>query len=245
MRYEYKYVINKELLLSLRQMTAPFTEIDKHAKHLLHQQYTVRSIYYDTPDLAMFHAKTEHLSHRLKVRIRGYNEYMPEKEVFFEIKRKYQGPIVKNRAKIRFEDAVKLMQNSALEEFEINTENSDNLKRFFYQLYSKRLQPLINIIYEREPFIGKVNSKNNDFRMTIDKNLRVIAHPKIEQLFSDEGTSLVMPEQFILEIKFNLACPEWVKPILAKLAVEKVPASKYVMCIEHLGLQNQLFKSFV
>ena len=51
----------------------------------------------------------------------------------------------------------------------------DNARRFFYQILSRNLRPVVNVIYEREPFAGANFDPENDFRLTFDLHLRSVA----------------------------------------------------------------------
>lgn len=232
MRFEYKYYVPNEQLDQLRSMIMPFVKQDGFAM-LTGGEYTVRSIYMDDPDFTMYHSKQAGLAHRMKVRLRGYNQGNDQSPVFMEIKRKYEGPIHKNRSTASFAFVKELFKGGAdLEPLIAQTSNPDNTRRFFYQLYRQRLKPVINVIYDREPYLGRFTGPANDVRITMDKNLRSVPYPAIDELYGDERMQFASPNHFVLEVKFNLFCPPWVKPILAALDLKKEPASKYVLCID-------------
>lgn len=231
MRFEYKYYVPIFKLNDLRSMILPFVNPDKYAI-IYGGEYTVKSIYYDSPKLDMYYSKVNHLANRLKVRVRGYNSFSDNNIIFLEIKRKYEGPIQKNRAKINFEDLVQYIDNKDFSRFK-DSKYSSNINRFFYQVYSNSLQPLVNVIYEREAFHTKVIDIENDCRITFDKNIRSVFLPKIENLYDDGQSKLVNTDYFILEVKFNKYCPKWMKAILQELSLIKEPASKYVMSVEN------------
>lgn len=232
MRYEYKYIVPSFQLDYLRAMLHPFVEMDNFAK-LSGGSYTVKSIYFDNPKMEMYQSKINHLAHRMKVRIRGYNNAAADAVTFLEIKRKYEGPIVKNRSKVPFEQLLHYHSTKDIAALSLDPVNLENFSRFFYQIYAKNLSPVVNVIYEREPFHSKVKDFSNDCRITFDKNLRSIFLPKIEHLFEDTNAKMVDNDSFILELKFNQYCPVWIKPILSELKLQKVPASKYVLCVEN------------
>ena len=98
MRYEFKYLVPSENYTALRSALLPFLQMDRFAAQQPNGMYTVRSIYFDTPGFEMFHTKIDGIAHRMKVRLRGYNIGNDSSPVFMEIKRKYEGPILKNRA---------------------------------------------------------------------------------------------------------------------------------------------------
>ena len=232
MRYEYKYYVPRFHLAALRSMLFPFVQEDRYAALQPEHQYTVRSIYFDTPDMEMYHTKREHIAHRMKVRLRGYNLGGDATQVFFEIKRKYEGPILKNRATMPFEAVKNIFQGAAVDAYLPETNKADNVRRFFYQVYSRRLRPVVTVIYEREAYISKVADPDNDLRISLDKNLRSVPFPSVSELFEERDLRYPLEEQFILEIKFNHYCPAWLKPMVSMLQLQKAPASKYVLCMD-------------
>ena len=97
---------------------------------------------------------------------------------------------------------------------------------------SRNLRPVVNVIYDREPYIGKNVDPENDFRVTFDLHLRGQAYPSVTQLFEETGTHYAYPGFFILEVKFNRFCPAWVKPVLEDFQLRREPASKYVGTVD-------------
>ncbi len=228
MRYEYKYLVPVDQYESLRSAIIPFLLVDKFAAKQPNGQYTVRSIYFDTPGFEMYHTKVDGIAHRLKVRLRGYNIGDENSKVFLEIKRKYEGPILKNRAYAPFGVVLQLFKGVPIDGFNGEISNHDNTRRFFYQILSRNMRPVVNVIYEREPFFGSTLDPQNDFRLTFDMHLRSVAYPAVEKLFDETGVRFAFPGYFIMEVKFNHYCPAWVKPILEDFKLRKEPASKYV-----------------
>jgi hypothetical protein len=232
MRFEYKYKIPNFRLPELRSMIAPFVEIDRFAHDSPEHYYTVRSIYFDTPDFEMYQTKRDHLANRQKVRLRGYNVGNDESTVFLEIKRKYEGPIVKNRYSVAYGTVKKMFSGGQFNALFPETVKAEHARRFFYQVYSRNLRPVVNVVYEREPYYSKVHDPLNDCRLTIDFNWRGAAYPGVDELFDETNMVYCLDGSFVLEVKFNQYCPQWVKPILAALDAQRGPASKYVTCID-------------
>lgn len=231
MRYEYKYTIERFRLQELRAMLRPFVRPDPEAART-NGVYTVRSIYFDTPDLEMYHTKVDHLGHRMKVRVRGYNYGDDNSTVFLEIKRKYEGPILKNRCPAPYGLVRQVFHGGNFDELFPQTAKIDDARRFFYQIKKRHLRPTVNVIYEREPLLPATLNPPNDCRITIDYNWRCTAYPSVDELFTDHDVAHALPNAFVLEVKFNHFCPAWIKPILAALDVQKAPASKYTTCID-------------
>jgi hypothetical protein len=234
LRYEYKYFVPSSKMEMLRNMIAPFVRYDNFSDKMPEKHYTVRSIYFDTPEYDCFFEKVEGIKHRKKFRLRGYNKPNgKDGQVFFEIKRKYEIPIMKNRAPTAYENAIDLFENNDLNHYHPNKEKyplaEDNLKRFFYHYHNQQLRPVVLVIYEREAFLG---IHDDAIRVTFDKNLRSVAFPSLDELYDENRVRRSLSNKFILEVKFNDHFPSWMKPIIGALGVKRQSASKYVISIK-------------
>ncbi|HEY8097454.1 MAG TPA: VTC domain-containing protein, partial [Methylobacter sp.] len=92
LRREYKYLVPTSQLGAVRKFIAPHMAPDPHGLN-----YRVLSAYLDTPGLALWgdHAVL-HKEDRYKLRIRTYSGLA--NQYFFEVKRKHDGVIEKQRA---------------------------------------------------------------------------------------------------------------------------------------------------
>jgi hypothetical protein len=230
LRFEYKYIIPNARLERLRGMISMFMAPDPFAA-AGGGEYTVRSIYFDAPDLRCYYDKLEGVKRRHKVRLRGYNESDEDGDVFFEIKKKVGEPLYKNRAQTTYGEAQKLLTGEAME-----SNPADNARRFMYHLHAWRMQPVTTVIYEREPYETIFPDEANDLRITFDKNLRAQPYPALDELFLEDRAKYIHPGFFIMEIKFNRYLPSWVKGVVNGFGLRKGPASKYALSMEALGL---------
>lgn len=242
MRFEYKYIVHNSILEPLREAIFPLIDVDKYAAVLKNNQYTVRSVYLDTPRFEYYFEKIDGVKNRKKVRIRGYELLDSGEIVFLEIKRKYDIPILKHRAPLSFSQIGGMLSGNLLElnsTFE-SDQSKRNINRFLYQVFSKNLRPVVLVVYDREAYLSKFDS---NVRITFDKNLRGRAYPSVNSLFEEVGMKSVMDGFFILEVKFNDHFPGWLKPILARYNLKKCSASKYVMCMDRCGVPGEIKKS--
>ena len=103
-RYELKYLIDERCAASSR-----FCPRSPAARSLrpagAGRAYPVHSIYLDSRGLALFNATLHGQKNRFKLRARYYDD-RPDMPVFFEIKRRVNDAILKERAAVR-RDAVK------------------------------------------------------------------------------------------------------------------------------------------
>ena len=231
-RQEYKFLVNNDLLNDLRNDLKPYVQIDNFADMMPKKEYSVRSIYFDTSGLDCFSEKIEGIKVRKKFRLRGYNENDEGNVLFWEIKRKYNSYIEKNRAPFHYKNLEAVIGHKKLNKSILSSENGSEIKdakRFLYNYYRKGLRPVALVVYEREAFISKFNSF---LRITFDKNLRSILLPNIKDIYSKNQLKYALPGYFILEIKFNAGFPSWLTRIVQKYELNRRALSKYTMSLD-------------
>ena len=243
-RLEYKYLVPNEFLNDIRADMKPFVEIDGFASKQQKKEYTVRSIYYDTPGFECYHEKVEGLKVRKKFRIRGYDTPGRDSIVFLEIKRKYQNFIEKNRAPLLHANLKKMFITHNFENYIISfsgngVEKSD-AQRFFYHYYRKSLRPAVLVIYDREAFFGKFNKA---LRFTFDKNLRSSSFPSQDMLYEEHQVKYAIRKNFIFEVKFFNGLPAWIQSIIKKYQLQRMALSKYTICLDSHNAVQQFSKN--
>lgn len=230
-RYERKYLVNNKDMLSLRDRLSSFVRPDVFANKNKegHPEYTVRSIYFDSPTLTSLLDKNEGIRERKKLRIRGYDQQTENSKVFLEIKRKLGNRILKNRSLIPFSCLDEILEfglDEHMEEIFKTSKHKEDAIRFLYQKSKQHQTPVNLIVYDREPYHGKFNG---DVRITFDKNIRSRLNPSLQDLFSNVDLSYVWEEHFILEIKYyEPPMPLWAKSIVSDFKLQSEALSKYV-----------------
>ena len=238
MRYEYKYLVNLEKLDQLRNDFSPYLEYDQYSKVNETNDYTVRSIYYDTNTMKFYRDKIDGIKNRKKIRIRTYNSPQDQNPIFLEIKRKYGNKIIKNRSMYN----AKLYNNLIKQRCIISAINSqknkcENSEKFMHNVLINSLIPTALISYEREAYFSKIN---NSLRITFDKNIRYSIYPELNKFFNDSELQNTLEGFFILEIKFNDGFPNWISDIIQKHNIVRKSLSKYSICID----SNNSFRTF-
>src|SRR5688572_33040428 len=99
-RFELKYVIPDQVALAVRDFVRSYLELDEFGATLPNLSYPVHSLYLDSEDLFTYRATINGDKNRYKLRLRYYNE-KPESPVFFEIKRRTNNTIAKQRGGVR------------------------------------------------------------------------------------------------------------------------------------------------
>ena len=242
MKYEFKYVVPESQIDQLREAIRPFVELDPYAEAMDANEYTVRSVYYDTSRFDYYFEKIDGYKVRKKIRVRGYNQKTGDDKVFMEIKRKLKEPIEKDRERLTFEVMKRLLAGEGSSAYGdgLDDHGVNGAGKFLFHVYRNNLKPVILVIYEREAFY---DSYNNDIRITIDKNLHSIAYPSIDDLYSEGNAIPAIKGNFILEVKFRDRFPGWLRQVVGRMGLIKRSASKYVFCIDSHNLAKSSRKS--
>ena len=90
-RYELKYLLTQEQYLKVRD------EIEKRLSPDVFGKTVIQSLYYDTADDRLVRASNEKPVFKEKLRLRAYGLSDGEKDVYIEMKRKYDGVVPLSR----------------------------------------------------------------------------------------------------------------------------------------------------
>jgi SPX domain protein involved in polyphosphate accumulation len=225
----------------IRDYCLPYTTVDPHLKEVKQSKYTVRSIYFDTPELDFYYEKMDGLKIRKKLRIRTYNE--GSDFAFLEIKRKFVNSVAKERSKLPFmviERLISTPEDSAIE-YPQNDYNARLVSgKFVYNLLKKGLLPVLLVVYEREAYIGL---KDDRERLTIDTNVRAISGPDLADIIHTKDFVPYLKNAGVLELKFEEIMPYWMKNLVLKLGIKKESISKYCLGIDACHLNGKTEES--
>lgn len=192
-------------------------------------QYTVRSIYYDTPSFNSLYEKWEGLEVRKKLRIRGYDSCEADSPVFLEVKRKRGNRISKTRAQVPFSklDDFLTIGLPIGEQSVLSGQNETDAKRFLFNMHRYAYRPVNLIVYDREPFMGKFEP---GLRITFDKNIRARMWPLVKELYSDVGLGMVWKDSFVLEVKYGgEQMPSWMRSVIQEYSLRHEALSKFAV----------------
>ncbi|MEO0071003.1 MAG: polyphosphate polymerase domain-containing protein [candidate division WOR-3 bacterium] len=232
-RLEYKFLVPVEQLNEMRKAMKPYVCLDSFCEKQPNHQYTVRSIYYDNRRFDCYYEKFDGFQFKKKLRIRGYNEEDRENTAFLEIKYKNGDFIGKHRAPVKWHQIkdvfASYIRTTPLPLLPPESSPDDALLRFMFHYYRRKMLPVAIIVYEREAFYSRFDSR---LRLTIDKNVRSRLYPALDSLYIDRGMKFVMPEQFVFEVKFYGALPRWVQWLLTRFDLQRLAVSKYALGIE-------------
>jgi hypothetical protein len=227
-RLEYKYLVPLQSMDRLRTHLLKYMEYDEYARVRPEKEYTVRSIYLDSVDFHCYYEKLNGIMLRKKFRIRGYNQEAANESVYFEIKRKYDGFISKDRACVPINDFKKAL-TFRHGEVAMPPDDKQAFDNFYYYYQLHQLEPKTLVVYDREPFQCRFGSS---LRITFDKNLRTKAVSDFDSLFDDEGLTQNFRHEFIFEVKFFQVLPQWITMVLNRFNLTRIAVSKYTTSID-------------
>jgi len=221
------------LMDDFRTRIKPYTSPDDYTLKSLTQDYTVRSIYFDSARLEFYHEKLAGLRIRKKLRIRGYDKPQPDSKIFLEIKRKYDNRGSKDRANLFYCNMESFFSTFDIEKYIIKSEDfpdaQNNARRFVHHVIKNDLNPTVLVVYDREAYFSRFNP---GLRITFDKNLRFSTFPALKDLYTDDHLVITLNHYFILEVKFEHGYPFWLQRIIAEFNLSRQALSKYTICLD-------------
>jgi SPX domain protein involved in polyphosphate accumulation len=231
-RYELKYFLPQNRIEELLQWAQPYILPDKHAITLDSglPYYNIQSVYFDSPDLALYFEKLDGLRDRRKFRIRAYCRPGDDTVVFIEIKYRYNTQVMKDRAPVMLETVEHLLKGRIqLAGIDAPAVIKKRAERFLYYYRLRNLRPMVTVKYDRNPYIGREDSQ---IRLTVDTNLVAIDHRASSKLFEPYLEEPVFLPGAILELKFDRLMPDWMRQLIQRFDIRQQSISKYAYCID-------------
>jgi hypothetical protein len=214
-RYEMKYLLNQKQYEAIKSKVQERLTNDEFGEN------TIQSLYYDTLDDRLIRLSLEKPIFKEKLRLRCYNLNNDNKDIYVEMKRKYDGIVYKRRIACKENEADNLLKNK--------TQSSQIGKELnYFTTFYGNLIPKILIIYDRSAYYDK----NSCLRITFDKNIRY-RKDNLNFHTSLDGENLLPNNLVLMEIKTDAALPLWVCDILDKEHIIKTSFSKYGAAYEH------------
>ena len=207
-RYELKYLLSFEQYLAVRAEIKKRLSPDKFGVN------TVQSLYLDTDDYRLIRESVEKPVFKEKLRLRCYNLNDCDKDIFVEMKRKYDGVVYKRRIACKERDAENLQGGKVL------TSQIGRELKYFLNFYGG-LSPKMLILCDREAFYG-----DGDLRVTFDRNIRYRT-TDLDFHTSLNGEDIIPKDQTLMELKTGTALPLWLCDLLCDNRIRKTSFSKY------------------
>ena len=226
-RYELKYRISEPKAEAIEQFIKPYLNLDRYCKLQPSGAYPIVTLYLDSDDLQLCRESMEGRKNRFKLRIRSYTDD-PDYPRFFEIKRRMNAIIIKDRHRVIHRDVATFLSGSSLP---LQSYNNDGemLRQFQLYMNSINARPVIRVRYVRRAY---EDGSYNRVRVTFDRQLayNVGIAPKVS--FNSQGWQHYSLNGVILEIKFTALYPAWLGGLVKFFGLRQQSMSKYVSSVK-------------
>jgi len=232
-RFEMKYLLSETWAIQIRDFVGSYLELDENGIGKPDFSYAVHSLYLDSDSLETYWMTVNSDKNRFKLRLRFYNDD-PSTPVFFEIKRRVDNCILKQRGGVR-KDAVPLLMAGHLPQQEHLLSSDPRqliaIQRFCQLMQDIQARPKVHVAYLREAWI---DPKSDRVRVTFDRLVRGEAEHTTR--FSTKMKNPVRPfgKTVILEIKFTDRFPDWANELVERFSLWRTGAAKYCESIDLL-----------
>lgn len=237
-RFEAKYLVTEPLADAIKQYVAPYMTVDRHARNGC--GYPILSLYLDNPGMNLFWSSVLGEKNRFKLRIRSYDGD-PETPLFFEIKRRVNQVILKQRANMRRSVLMPFFKNQFIAEEHFLSDDPKQRNAFLnFRNLMERIngEPRAMVYYEREAF---ASSMEEPVRVTFDRNLATLDYRHEDPAYWNFGPHwkrIDIPT--ILEIKFTGRFPGWIQRMVRHFNLRLDSFSKYVVCADTLHQEGRI-----
>ena len=226
-RFELKFIITDDVALKVRDFVRSYLELDENGVGKPNYSYPVHSLYLDSDDLKLYWSTINGDKNRFKLRLRFYNN-SPDSPVFFEIKRRMNNCIMKQRGGVRRDAIHWLLAGHIPEQTHLVSKDPKQLialQNFCRLMQEIRARPKVHIAYYREAYEPH---DENSARLTMDREVR--SDPELTARLATKMYSpiLVWGKDVVLELKFTNRFPDWFRELVRIFGLRQCGAAKYV-----------------
>jgi hypothetical protein len=233
-RFELKYLINEGITSRIRDFVTSYLELDDFGAGQPNLSYAVHSLYLDSDGLKIHQECINGAKNRFKLRLRYYDD-RPESPVFFEIKRRMDNCIIKQRCGVRREAIPLLLAGHLPGTEDLLSQEPRHLvtlQRFNLLMHQLGARPKLHNNYLREAW---VSSTDNSIRVTFDRQIRAEPFFRPEAVVEMAHPARVFPEVVVLELKFTSRFPNWLGQMVHTFDLMQFSSAKYCEGVETLG----------
>ena len=232
-RYELKYLIDEPCARQVRDFVRSYLVRDGHARAGMGFAYPIYSIYLDDAGFGLYRATVQAQKNRFKLRIRYYDDRDADGPLFFEIKRRVNDIIMKERAVVRRGELAALLHGACtLRDACVDPGDAEShgvLGEFFRLRDAINASPNIIVYFQREAWVSPTGKKlDGNVRVTFDR--RAAVAPFAGTLSPPHWTDARVPE-VILELKFDDRFPRWMHELVTCCDLHRSSMGKYAHCM--------------
>ena len=228
-RFEFKYTIDETRARAIRDFVRSTLVHDENADPKLNYSYPIHSVYLDSASFSLAQATLQGLKNRFKLRMRFYDD-KPDSPIFFEIKRRLNDVICKERVAVNRRSVQPLLTRRFPERTDLvkfSPKAFDTLRHFCALRNAISADRGILVSYLREAY---VTPHDDSVRLTFDRNVtsgRFDYNLRVNRLEDRYQPRL---NNVILELKFTDRFPAWMQDLVRVFNLQRSPMAKYVAC---------------
>ena len=218
-RHEYKYLIDEQILVLLRERIRHLISPDPHTGPEGH--YSIRSLYFDDYYHTCYYDNENGTDPREKYRIRIYNAN--DQRINLECKRKENGMTHKTSSPLTRAQADQLIGSTPLPSGSVD---NPVLRKFLLEMVKRKMTPSTIVEYQRTAYIYEVGN----VRVTFDTN--IVASQDFDHFFQESVFCRpVLPLGYhLMEVKFDQFLPDFIYQNLQLNCLQQTTFSKYYLC---------------
>ena len=239
-RFEQKYIIGEETALQIREFVRSYLELDENGVGKPNYSYPVHSLYLDSDDLKFYWKTINGDKNRFKLRLRFYNDNA-DTPIFFEIKRRMNNCILKQRGGVRRDAVHDLLNGHFPAPAHLVSNNPKQLvalENFCHLMHEYQAKPKVHIAYFREAYVPH---DDNSARLTLDRLVSAEAETVARLSTQTHNPVIVWGKEVVLELKFTNRFPDWFGDLVRVFALRQCGAAKYVDGAALLG-ENRVMR---
>jgi hypothetical protein len=191
-------------------------------------------LYLDSDKLTLYRNTINGDKNRYKLRLRYYED-RADAPVFFEIKRRMNNIILKQRGGVRRELVPSLLAGQFPAPGDLISKDPRQyaaLQNFCRLMMAQQAIPKVHIFYMREAWISPYD---NSVRVTMDRAVLADPEPTCRLTVSTDRPALLFKNLVILELKFTNRFPDWFRDLVRTFDTMQCGAAKYAEGVFTLG----------
>jgi hypothetical protein len=234
-RYERKFVVSERAAEAIRSFVATYLVSDSHMAGAGPHGYCVRSLYLDSPQLALYRQSKEGIKNRYKLRIRYYDEDAGT-PAFLEIKRRSTETVHKLRAAVAKPSIERLLRGERLRAADLLSNSDTSLRALSEFSNSQARLSAVGaalVSYRRE---ACVSHSAEGVRVTFDRD--ITAHrcqTGCTWTTPGEATRIAV-KGVVLELKYNGRAPRWMHDLVTTFNLQRLSFPKYIYAVDALKI---------
>jgi hypothetical protein len=234
-RFELKYLVSEATARAIRDFCLSYLEPDEHDDPAEGFEYSVSSLYLDSPSLVLCRSTMQGHKNRFKLRIRFYDD-SPDSPAYLEIKRRLNDVILKQRCAVRRSSIPRILAGhwpATDDVLDKGPRGHVAMMRFCELAGNLQAEGKVFVSYRREAY---VTAQSNSVRLTFDRRLFGARYTGSGSLHYNGDR--VYPEMagVILELKFTDRFPVWMRHMCRVFNLERRSVAKYVLCAVALDI---------